>query len=180
MTIPPPSPSSSSCLYMKKNKGVRKGSTKIMSRGGGGSNTNNNSRGEDSAKIAAAVEDLQIQFESTTTTDAASSSSSELEQHHNYPKVILQADKLGRSAHAQILRILPKSKPLVSSTPEWKRLQRHAAESIQSVHLRDMLQDPERCQSMYAEHDGYTTIIRVSRLHWKLWTCFTIWPRNKN
>ena len=125
-----------------------------MSRGGGGSNTNNNSRGEDSAKIAAAVEDLQIQFESTTTTDAASSSSSELEQHHNYPKVILQADKLGRSAHAQILRILPKSKPLVSSTPEWKRLQRHAAESIQSLHLRDMLQDPERCHAMYAEHDG--------------------------
>ena len=154
MTIPPPSPSSSSCLYMKKNKGVRKGSTKIMSRGGGGSNTNNNSRGEDSAKIAAAVEDLQIQFESTTTNDAASSSSSELEQHHNYPKVILQADKLGRSAHAQILRILPKSKPLVSSTPEWKRLQRHATESIQSLHLRDMLQDPERCHAMYAEHDG--------------------------
>ena len=76
--------------------------------------------------------------------------------HHNYPKVILQADKLGRSAHSQILRILPKQqqKPLVSTTSEWKRLQRHANEVIQPSHLRDMLQDTERCSSMYAEHDG--------------------------
>jgi len=75
-------------------------------------------------------------------------------QHHNYPNVILQADKLGRSAHNQILRILPKSKPLVSSTTEWKRLERHATEVIQPSHLRDMIQDPERCDAMYAEHDG--------------------------
>ena len=76
--------------------------------------------------------------------------------HHNYPRVILQADKLGRSAHSQILRILPKQqqKPLVSTTPEWKRLQRHANEVIQPSHLRDMLQDTERCSSMFAEHDG--------------------------
>lgn len=76
------------------------------------------------------------------------------DQRHNYPKVILQADKLGRSAHSQILRILPKQKPLVSSTPEWKRLHRHASEMIKPSHLRDMLQDDERCNSMYAEHDG--------------------------
>eukprot|EP00584_Thalassiosira_punctigera_P010608 CAMPEP_0172534566 /NCGR_PEP_ID=MMETSP1067-20121228/6879_1 /TAXON_ID=265564 ORGANISM="Thalassiosira punctigera, Strain Tpunct2005C2" /NCGR_SAMPLE_ID=MMETSP1067 /ASSEMBLY_ACC=CAM_ASM_000444 /LENGTH=726 /DNA_ID=CAMNT_0013319373 /DNA_START=172 /DNA_END=2352 /DNA_ORIENTATION=- len=75
-------------------------------------------------------------------------------QHHNYPKVILQADKLGRSAHAQILRVLPKAKPLVSSTQEWKRLQRHASEVVQPSHLRDMIQDRGRCDAMYAEHDG--------------------------
>jgi len=134
------SSSSSSCLRMKKNRGERKKTTKIMSKDG--------SR-EDSAQIAAAVEQLQIQLESTDP-------SSEIDDiaYHNYPKVILQADKLGRSAHAQILRILPKPKPLVSSTPEWKRLQRHAVENIQSMHLRDMLQDTERCHSMYAEHDG--------------------------
>jgi len=76
-------------------------------------------------------------------------------QHHNYPKVILQADKLGRSAHAQISRLLPnKPKQLVSSTNEWKRLERHAAEVIRPSHLRDMIQDDERCDAMYAEHDG--------------------------
>ena len=74
--------------------------------------------------------------------------------HHNYPKIILEADKLGRSAHAQILRVLPKPKPLVSSTSEWKQLQRHAAEVIQASHLRDLIQDTERCDSMFAEHDG--------------------------
>lgn len=85
--------------------------------------------------------------------------------HRNYPKVILQADKFGRSAHARISRdqtrvsefmskVIPGSKPpLVSSTAEWKRLQRHA-EVIKSTHLRDMLQDPIRCDDMYAEHDG--------------------------
>ena len=77
-----------------------------------------------------------------------------VDAHHNYPKIILEADKLGRSAHAQILRVLPKPKPLVSSTSEWKQLQRHAAEVIQASHLRDLIQDTERCDSMFAEHDG--------------------------
>ena len=75
-------------------------------------------------------------------------------QHHNYPKMLLQADRLGRSAHAQIARLLPKQKQLVSATDEWKRLQRHATEVIQPSHLRDMIQDSERCDAMYAEHDG--------------------------
>ena len=137
-------PALSSSIHMKTNKGVRKGGAKIKSSDGG--------RNEDSAKITAAIEDVKIQFESTD--PSSSSEFDDTAQHHNYPKVILQADKLGRSAHAQILRILPKAKPLVSSTPEWKRLQRHASEVIQSLHLRDMLQDSERCHAMYAEHDG--------------------------
>eukprot|EP00569_Conticribra_weissflogii_P005091 CAMPEP_0171342712 /NCGR_PEP_ID=MMETSP0878-20121228/15139_1 /TAXON_ID=67004 /ORGANISM="Thalassiosira weissflogii, Strain CCMP1336" /LENGTH=672 /DNA_ID=CAMNT_0011845459 /DNA_START=334 /DNA_END=2351 /DNA_ORIENTATION=+ len=89
--------------------------------------------------------------------------------HHNYPKVILQADKLGRSAHARLMgkhqqdqhrisefmsKVIPGSKPpLVSSTTEWKRLERHA-EEIESTHLRDLLKDPVRCESMFAEYDG--------------------------
>lgn len=43
--------------------------------------------------------------------------------------------------------------PLVSATPEWKRLQQHA-QYIQSTHLRDLLQDKGRCESLWAEHDG--------------------------
>jgi hypothetical protein len=42
---------------------------------------------------------------------------------------------------------------LVSSTPEWKRLQKHA-EQIQRMHLRDLLQDTERCDAFFAETDG--------------------------
>ena len=44
--------------------------------------------------------------------------------------------------------------PLVSASPEWKRLQQHAKYIQQSTHLRDLLQDKERCEAMYAEHDG--------------------------
>jgi len=43
--------------------------------------------------------------------------------------------------------------PLVSATPEWKRLQQHAKQ-IKATHLRDLLQDKERCDEMFAEHDG--------------------------
>ena len=42
---------------------------------------------------------------------------------------------------------------LVSETAEWKRLKRHA-EYITDTHLRDLLQDSERCEAMYAQHDG--------------------------
>eukprot|EP00539_Tryblionella_compressa_P019594 CAMPEP_0178871216 /NCGR_PEP_ID=MMETSP0747-20121128/7489_1 /TAXON_ID=913974 /ORGANISM="Nitzschia punctata, Strain CCMP561" /LENGTH=853 /DNA_ID=CAMNT_0020538383 /DNA_START=1065 /DNA_END=3626 /DNA_ORIENTATION=+ len=45
------------------------------------------------------------------------------------------------------------SSPLVSATPEWKRLEEHKAE-IDRVHLRDMLKDEVRSQAMFAEHDG--------------------------
>ena len=44
--------------------------------------------------------------------------------------------------------------PLVSSTSEWRRLQRHASQILKSTHLRDLLQDPTRCDAMWAEHDG--------------------------
>lgn len=42
---------------------------------------------------------------------------------------------------------------LVSSTAEWKRLQKHAQE-IKKTHLRDMLQDKERCDSFFVQEDG--------------------------
>eukprot|EP00934_Nitzschia_sp_Nitz4_P006124 Nitzschia sp. Nitz4//scaffold194_size40385//2888//4810//NITZ4_007522-RA/size40385-augustus-gene-0.8-mRNA-1//1//CDS//3329540310//6114//frame0 len=43
--------------------------------------------------------------------------------------------------------------PLVSNTPEWKRLKVHAKD-IQKLHLRDMLQDERRSNAMVAEHEG--------------------------
>jgi hypothetical protein len=42
---------------------------------------------------------------------------------------------------------------LVSSTQEWKRLQKHARE-IKKTHLRDMLKDQERCDAFFVEVDG--------------------------
>ncbi|EJK76542.1 hypothetical protein THAOC_01689 [Thalassiosira oceanica] len=74
--------------------------------------------------------------------------------HHNYPRVLLHADRLGRDATKRILNVLPKQKALVSTTAEWKRLQRHASETISQTHLRDLLKDEERCDSMFATHDG--------------------------
>lgn len=50
--------------------------------------------------------------------------------------------------------ITPQSKTsLVSATPEWKALEKHA-EYIQTTHLRNLLQDTERCNTMFATHDG--------------------------
>eukprot|EP00978_Attheya_sp_CCMP212_P049079 scaffold613134_cov63-Attheya_sp.AAC.1 len=42
---------------------------------------------------------------------------------------------------------------LVSATPEWKRLQKHA-EYIKGTHLRNLLKEEERCDTMFASHDG--------------------------
>lgn len=42
---------------------------------------------------------------------------------------------------------------LVSQSPEWKRLQRHA-DNMKTTHLREFLKDQERCDEMFAEHDG--------------------------
>ena len=42
---------------------------------------------------------------------------------------------------------------LVSASPEWKRLVKHA-EAIQKAHLRELLKDKVRCDTMVAEHDG--------------------------
>jgi glucose-6-phosphate isomerase len=42
---------------------------------------------------------------------------------------------------------------LVSSRSEWKRLQKHA-EHIETMHLRDLLSDTDRCDALYAVHDG--------------------------
>ena len=46
----------------------------------------------------------------------------------------------------------PNSK-LVSRKPAWKKLQKEA-EYIETTHLRDLLKEKERCDAMYAEHDG--------------------------
>jgi len=42
---------------------------------------------------------------------------------------------------------------LVSSTQEWKKLEKHA-EYIEQTHLRDLLQDEARSEELFAEHDG--------------------------
>lgn len=42
---------------------------------------------------------------------------------------------------------------LVSSKPEWKKLENHA-EYIETTHLRDLLKDPVRSNELYAEHNG--------------------------
>lgn len=60
---------------------------------------------------------------------------------------------IGSSLLASLIKNQQARRRLVSATPEWKRLQKHAA-FIQTTHLRDLLLDGDRCQALYAEHDG--------------------------
>ena len=46
-----------------------------------------------------------------------------------------------------------KRKLLVSNSEEWRALEEHVS-TIEQTHLRDLLQDEERCDAMFAEHDG--------------------------
>lgn len=68
-------------------------------------------------------------------------------QHHHRAVKSLVHERFGRQQNDD-----PKSR-LVSKKPQWKRLENHVAEIDQS-HLRDLLQDEERSQAMFAEHDG--------------------------
>jgi len=72
--------------------------------------------------------------------------------HHNIHPHQQQLQHAKQSVSTILNNIMP-SNPLVSATPEWKRLQKHA-EYIKTTHLRDLLQDKERCDGMFAEHDG--------------------------
>ncbi|CAB9504162.1 Glucose-6-phosphate isomerase [Seminavis robusta] len=80
-------------------------------------------------------------------------------QQQPTPQLEVSAEATDEEADAQgnpvgrFLSNIGRSSPLVSASPEWKRLQQHA-KYIQSTHLRDLLQDTERCQEMYATHDG--------------------------
>jgi glucose-6-phosphate isomerase len=42
---------------------------------------------------------------------------------------------------------------LVSTTSEWAALTSHA-DAIEKLHLKDLLQDPERSELLHTEHDG--------------------------
>jgi len=43
---------------------------------------------------------------------------------------------------------------LVSSYPEWDALRAHKESAIDPTHLRDLMQDSERCDELFTEHDG--------------------------
>ncbi|KAJ4811446.1 Glucose-6-phosphate isomerase [Rhynchospora pubera] len=45
------------------------------------------------------------------------------------------------------------SPALISETEQWKDLKQHVSE-IQTTHLRDLMNDVDRCQSMMVEHEG--------------------------
>ena len=67
-------------------------------------------------------------------------------QHHHQATVNL-VNELDLTA------LLPSGRKLVSATNEWKELEKHV-DSIKDTHLRDLLQDKERCEELWAEHDG--------------------------
>lgn len=67
----------------------------------------------------------------------------------------------GRQLHHQnpmskfLSHIIPpqENNKLVSATKEWKKLSKHT-EFIEGTHLRNLIQDEERCDELYAEYDG--------------------------
>mmetsp|Transcript_3970 Transcript_3970/g.10396 ORF Transcript_3970/g.10396 Transcript_3970/m.10396 type:complete len:820 (+) Transcript_3970:304-2763(+) len=77
-------------------------------------------------------------------------------QHHQRAVKSLVHERFGRQQRIEDDTSInprdPKSR-LVSKKPQWKRLEAHVAE-IEEAHLRDLLQDEERSEAMFAEHDG--------------------------
>jgi hypothetical protein len=97
-------------------------------------------------------EDGNVQLNHIDTTDQFAM---EIDEHLNDGQITQPQDNKQNRVQKFIANI-PKrlsKPPLVSSTSEWRKLQRHA-QHIKSLHLRDLLQDPERCDAMWAEHDG--------------------------
>lgn len=74
--------------------------------------------------------------------------------HHHAATTRLIHGEEGGGVGRLLSHLIPGSRSqLVSSTPEWKRLQKEA-EEMENTHLRDLLQEKERCDQMYAAHDG--------------------------
>jgi glucose-6-phosphate isomerase len=61
--------------------------------------------------------------------------------------------RMNKNVVSSFLENIMNRPKLVSECSEWRRLAKHA-EHIRTQHLRDLLQEEERCDSMYATHDG--------------------------
>lgn len=74
--------------------------------------------------------------------------------HHEATTRLVHGDENSEGGVGRLLsNLLPGRWQLVSATQEWKRLQKEAVE-MEKTHLRDLLQDKERCDEMFATHDG--------------------------
>jgi glucose-6-phosphate isomerase len=75
--------------------------------------------------------------------------------HHAATTRLIHGDETsGEGGVGRILsNLIPGRSQLVSSTQEWKTLEKEA-EEMKNTHLRDLLQDKERCDQMFATHDG--------------------------
>jgi glucose-6-phosphate isomerase len=72
-------------------------------------------------------------------------------EHHHRATTHFVHQRLNRRPQTE--KSTQDTSKLVSSTSEWKRLEAHKRE-IEGTHLRDLLMDKERSETMYAEHDG--------------------------
>jgi hypothetical protein len=74
-------------------------------------------------------------------------------QHHHQATTRLVHEHWNKNRKQPVRPPSQENSKLVSATPEWQRLEEHSQE-IESTHLRELLQDEDRCDKMYAEHDG--------------------------
>jgi glucose-6-phosphate isomerase len=75
-------------------------------------------------------------------------------QHNVFETWITRARQDISHVATQAQGFAPPQNKLVSTSPEWKRLERHATEIVQKTHLRNLLKDEVRCDALVAEHDG--------------------------
>jgi glucose-6-phosphate isomerase len=87
-----------------------------------------------------------------TTTETTASKTTTTTMHHHSSEQGPKSNPVSKFLSSIITPSQSKTS-LVSSTPEWKALEKHA-EYIQTTHLRNLLQDTERCNTMFATHDG--------------------------
>lgn len=78
-----------------------------------------------------------------------------LKHHHRAIKNLVHERLLQRRPEQQQQQqSKTKKSKLVSKKREWKRLEEHLATEIEASHLRDLLQDKERAENMFVDHDG--------------------------
>eukprot|EP00522_Entomoneis_paludosa_P014844 CAMPEP_0172451562 /NCGR_PEP_ID=MMETSP1065-20121228/9558_1 /TAXON_ID=265537 /ORGANISM="Amphiprora paludosa, Strain CCMP125" /LENGTH=803 /DNA_ID=CAMNT_0013203525 /DNA_START=218 /DNA_END=2629 /DNA_ORIENTATION=- len=123
--------------------------------------TPKNGKQPQSASDAELVEEPQPELEIFEEEEVVNQSPTDLnqvtEQEETQPTAATDTNEEGEQRKPNPVASLWKSimnRPkLVSECSEWKRLQKHA-EYMKTQHLRDLLTDEARCNSMYATADG--------------------------
>lgn len=133
-------------LYSSKASSRKKGRRRNASTKHSSSNEESNSH-FDVEHAAMSRQQLKIQNSESCSSIHIPSPHQDAHQHHSHHQNPMS------KLLSHIIPPQDQSKKLISSSTEWKKLVKHA-EYIEGTHLRDLLQDQERSDEMFAQHDG--------------------------